>query len=77
MGASVYYVEANKSGHLAALVRAYDMELETDGWKFEGVHYRREEPKEDTNFIVYCCCSSSYSRLRANYCYFYIFAMKV
>lgn len=63
MGASVYYVEANKSGHLAALVRGYDMELETDGWKFEGVHYRRESPKEDTNFIVYDM-GSSYSNQR-------------
>lgn len=53
VGASVCYVEANTSGHLAALVRGYEMETEQEGWRFEGVHYRRGEPLGDVNFVVY------------------------
>lgn len=65
VGASVCYVEANTSGHLAALARGYEMETEQEGWRFEGVHYRRGEPlgdgeerakenvEEDVNFVVY------------------------
>lgn len=53
VGASVCYVEANESGHLANLVRSYEMELETGGWKFENVHYRSMETQEHVNFIIY------------------------
>ena len=53
VGASVCYVEANTSGHLTALARGYEMETEQEGWRFEGVHYRREEPLRDVNFVVY------------------------
>ncbi len=53
VGASVCYVEANTSGHLAALARGYEMETEQEGWRFEGVHYRRVEPLGDVNFVVY------------------------
>ena len=53
VGASVCYVEAHAGGHLAALARGYEMEAEEDGWQFEGVHYRRMEPKADVNFVVY------------------------
>ena len=53
VGASVCYVETHAGGHLAALARGYEMEAEEDGWQFEGVHYRRMEPKADVNFVVY------------------------
>ncbi|MCI9438501.1 MAG: hypothetical protein HFH85_15325 [Lachnospiraceae bacterium] len=53
VGASVCYVEAHAGTHLAALARGYEMEAEGSGWQFEGVHYRKGEPKEDVNFIVY------------------------
>lgn len=53
VGASVCYVEAHTGGHLAALARGYEMEAEEGGWQFEGVHYRRMEPKDDVNFVVY------------------------
>lgn len=53
VGASVCYVETHAGDHLAALARGYEMETETDGWQFEGVHYRSVEPKKDVNFVVY------------------------
>ena len=53
VGASVCYVEAHAGGHLAALARGYEMETEEEGWQFEGVHYRRMEPRADVNFVVY------------------------
>lgn len=53
VGATVCYVEANPSGHLATLARSYEMEQEADGWLFEGVHYRKSEPDEPVNFIVH------------------------
>ena len=53
VGASVCYVEAHTDGHLATLVRGYEMETEGEGWQFEGVHYRSTRPKEDVNFVVY------------------------
>ena len=53
VGASVCYVEAHAGDHLAALARGYEMEAETAGWQFEGVHYRSVEPKKDVNFVVY------------------------
>jgi hypothetical protein len=53
VGASVCYVENHTDGHLAALARGYEMEVEADGWQFERVHYRSSEPKEDVNFVVY------------------------
>ncbi len=53
VGASVCYVEAHTDGHLAALARGYEMETEEEGWQFEGVHYRRMEPRADVNFVVY------------------------
>ncbi len=53
VGASVYYVEANASGHLSMLARSYEMEAEEGGWQFENVHYRNTQPQEDTNFVVY------------------------
>lgn len=53
VGVAVCYVETNKSTHLAALVRGYEMESEQDGWYFEGVHYRNTEPQGNVNFIVY------------------------
>ena len=53
VGASVCYVEAHAGGHLAALARGYEMETEAEGWQFEGVYYRRMEPRADVNFVVY------------------------
>ncbi len=53
VGASVCYVENHTDGHLAALARGYEMEVEADGWQFERVHYRSSEPKKDVNFVVY------------------------
>lgn len=53
VGATVCYVEANPSGHLATFARSYEMEQEADGWLFEGVHYRKYEPDEAVNFIVH------------------------
>nr|WP_288892638.1 hypothetical protein [uncultured Blautia sp.] len=53
VGASVCYVEAHAGGQLAALARGYEMETEEEGWQFEGVHYRRMEPRADVNFVVY------------------------
>lgn len=53
VGASVCYVEANTSGHLASLAHGYEMEAEQGGWHYEGVHYRSKEPQEDVNFVVY------------------------
>jgi len=52
-GASVCYVEANQSGHLAILARSYGMEQVDDGWQFKGVPYRLDKPDRDVNFIVY------------------------
>lgn len=64
-GASVRYVEANTSGHLAALARGYEMEAEPGGWHYEGVHYQnaessgdgeeraKENGEDDVNFVVY------------------------
>lgn len=57
-GASVCYVEANKSGHLPVLARSYGMQPQKDGWMFEGVLYRTEAPGEDVNFVVYDLGSS-------------------
>lgn len=51
VGASVCYVEANGSRHLAALARGYDMEPEDGGWKMDGVEYRTT-PGKPVNFIV-------------------------
>lgn len=53
VGASVCYIEANQSGHLAALARGYGMEQEAGGWKYEGVYYGWKEPQQDVNFHVY------------------------
>ena len=52
VGATVCYVEANTSGHLAMLARSYEMEQTQSGWQFEGVQYRRQPPEETVNFIV-------------------------
>lgn len=52
VGASVCYVEDNESNALPILVRSYGMEQDGDGWLFEGVQYRRREPKITVNFIV-------------------------
>lgn len=52
VGATVCYVEANTSGHLAILARSYEMEQTQSGWQFEGVQYRRQTPEETINFIV-------------------------
>ena len=53
VGATVCYVEANKSGHLAKLADSYEMEQNSDGWTYEGVSCRSGEPSVDTvNFIV-------------------------
>ncbi len=57
-GASVCYVEANKSGHLPVLARSYGMEPQKNGWMFEGVLYQTEAPEEDVNFVVYDLGSS-------------------
>lgn len=52
VGATVCYVEANGSRHLAVLAKGYDMEQEEGGWQFEGVHYCAE-PGQTVNFLVY------------------------
>ena len=52
VGATVCYVEANGSRHLAAFAKGYDMEQEDSGWQFEGVQYR-SEPGQAVNFLVY------------------------
>ena len=52
VGAAVCYVEADPAGHLTLLARSYGMEQEGDGWSFEGVQYRRDEPKTPVNFII-------------------------
>ena len=53
VGATVSYVEANSSSHLPIIARSYEMEQTPDGWLFEGVQYRRKEPQESVNFIIY------------------------
>ena len=53
VGAAVAYIEANSSSHLPIIARSYEMEQADQGWLFEGVQYRRKEPEEPVNFIVY------------------------
>jgi len=53
VGATVSYVEANKSGHLSYLSRSYAMETTEEGFLFEGVSYQNHEGAAGTNFIVY------------------------
>lgn len=52
VGATACYVEANTSGHLAALARAYEMEQSEDGYYYDGVDYRTNVPDSGTNFVV-------------------------
>ncbi|MCQ5128898.1 hypothetical protein NE562_04445 [Butyricicoccus faecihominis] len=52
VGATVCYVEDNESRILPILARSYGMEQDGDGWRFEGVQYRRQEPETPVNFIV-------------------------
>lgn len=56
VGASVCYVEANGSRHLAALAKGYDMEPDNGGWLMDGVEYRTA-PGQAVNFIVQDLCS--------------------
>ena len=52
VGAAVCFVEKNENGHLPLLARSYGMEQDGDGWRFEGVQYRRQEPEAPVHFIV-------------------------
>lgn len=53
VGASVCYVDANRSRCLERLAKSYGMEQEADGWRFEGVHFSSVEPQEEFQFVVY------------------------
>lgn len=59
-GATVCYIEANTSKHLAAFAKGYEMEQENGGWFFEGVHYQTT-PLQDVNFLVYDVGSDFYA----------------
>ena len=52
VGATACYVEDNESRVLPILARSYGMEQDGDGWRFEGVQYRRQEPEAPVHFIV-------------------------
>ena len=52
VGATACYVEDNESRVLPILARSYGMEQDGDGWRFEGVQYRRQEPETPVHFIV-------------------------
>ncbi|MDL2300971.1 hypothetical protein LJC58_01300 [Lachnospiraceae bacterium OttesenSCG-928-D06] len=64
VGGSVSYVEANQSGHLKMLGKAYEMEIDGAGFIFDSVEYRHNEPVKQRNFIVYDIgmCDSENSR---------------
>lgn len=53
VGATVCYVEANASGHLAVIARSYEMEQDDNGCLLDGVRYQSEAPACSCNFIVY------------------------
>lgn len=53
VGASVCYVEVNQSGCLEMLAKGYGMEQAGDGWVFEGVHFCKEQPQGEFQFVVY------------------------
>ena len=52
VGATACYVEDNESRVLPILARSYGMEQDGDGWRFEGVQYRGQEPETPVHFIV-------------------------
>lgn len=52
VGAKVCYIEANSSGHIANLARAYEMEEIEGGYQYDGVDYCTTIPDSDRNFIV-------------------------
>lgn len=53
VGAKPVYMEANRSGDLAWLVKSYGMTAYESGYGFEGVQYCDGEWKGEANFLVY------------------------